>query len=79
MRNGHDPAGRHPRLQSFIRFAVGEGWTVFRSGAGQLSFRKAGLPPIHAGSGAPGRSIGAAAKPRAKRPANPRDMEGNDG
>lgn len=78
MRNGHDPAGRHPRLQSFIRFAVGEGWTVFRSGAGQWSFRKAGLPPIHAGT--PGGSTGAAIELRMKRPANhSREMEASDG
>ena len=78
MRNGHDPAGRHPRLQPFIRFAIGEGWTVFRSGAGQLSFRKAGLPPIQAGI--PGSSTGVAAELPMKRPAKySHDMEGNDG
>lgn len=79
MRNGRDPVGRHQRLQPFIRFAIGEGWTVFRSGAGQLSFRKAGLPPIHAGSGAPGSSTGAATKPRAERRANPRERGASDG
>lgn len=49
MQPPRDLPGANDRLLPFVRFAVSDGWRIFRSGIGNIEVLKAGLPPIHIG------------------------------